>query len=91
MKLLKRRLLPLLLPAKDLDGVLELHESCPFSIDVPPSGFDTLCCCLPPCDGFMFLTEPLDLLLDSSQLFLFYDLVFEGFIFCDVPALNKGG
>jgi hypothetical protein len=39
----------------------------------------------------MFLTEPLDLLLDSSQLFLFYDLVFEGFIFCDVPALNKGG
>jgi hypothetical protein len=80
-RLLEQRLLPLLLLAKDLDVVLELHESCPFSIDVLPSGFGTLSCYLLPCDGFLFLTEPLDLLLDPSQLFLFCSIVFEGLIF----------
>jgi hypothetical protein len=42
LQLLERRLLPMLLLAKDLDVVLELSESCPFSIDVLPSGFGTL-------------------------------------------------
>jgi hypothetical protein len=42
MQLLDRRLLPLFLLVKDLDVVLELCESCPFSINVLSSGFDTL-------------------------------------------------
>jgi hypothetical protein len=80
-RLLEQRLLPLLLLAKDLDVVLELHESCPFSIDALPSGFGMLSRYLLPCDGFLFLTEPLDLLLDPGQLFLFCSIVFEGLIF----------
>jgi hypothetical protein len=34
MQLLERRLLPLLLLANDLDGVLELYESCSFSVNM---------------------------------------------------------
>jgi hypothetical protein len=68
MQRLERRLLPLLLLVKDLNGVLELRESCSFSVNVLSFGFDTLRCCLPPCDAFLFLTEPLHLLLDSGQL-----------------------
>jgi hypothetical protein len=33
-QLLERRLLPLLLLANDLDGVLELYESCSFSVNM---------------------------------------------------------
>jgi hypothetical protein len=81
LRLLEWGLLPLLLLAEDLDIVLELGESCPFFVDVLHSDFGTLSCCLPPCDGFLFLTEPLDLLLDPGQLFLFCSFVFEGLIF----------
>jgi hypothetical protein len=81
---LERRLFPLLLLAKDLDSVLELHESCSFSVDVLPSGFGMLNCYMPPSDGFLFLTEPLDLLLDSGQL-LFCSFSFEGVVF---PIFN---
>jgi hypothetical protein len=66
MRRFERRLLPLLLLAKDLDGVLELHESCPFSIDVLPSGFGTLSCCMRPYDNFLFLMEHFDLLLNPG-------------------------
>jgi hypothetical protein len=45
MRLLEQRLLPPLLLVKDLDIVLELRESCPFSVDVLPSGLSTLSCC----------------------------------------------
>jgi hypothetical protein len=64
--LLERRVLPLFLLAKDLDGVLELHESCSFSINGLPSGFSTLSEGLPSYDSFLFLMEALDLLLNSS-------------------------
>jgi hypothetical protein len=37
---------------KDLDGALELHHSYSFSIDMLPSGFGTLSCCLPSRDSF---------------------------------------
>jgi hypothetical protein len=84
-QLLKRRLLPLLLLAKDLDGVLELRKSCSFSVNMLSSGFCMLNYWLPPLDGFLFLTEPLDLLLDSRQLLLFYSFIFKGFIF---PVLH---
>jgi hypothetical protein len=56
----------MLLLAEDLNGVLELCESCSFSVDVLPPDFVMLSCCLLPCDGFLFLTEPLYLLLDSG-------------------------
>jgi hypothetical protein len=36
------------------------------SVDVLPPGFGALDRRLPPHDGFLFLTEPLDLLLDSE-------------------------
>jgi hypothetical protein len=65
-RLLEWRLLPLLLLAKDLDIVLKLYESCPFSIDVLPSSFGMLSCCILPCNGFLFLIEPLDFLLDPG-------------------------
>jgi hypothetical protein len=61
MQLLERRLLPLFLLAKYLNGVLKLHESCSFSIDVLPSGFGALSCCLSYCGGFLLFMEPLDL------------------------------
>jgi hypothetical protein len=48
-----------------------------------PSSFDALSCCLPPHDGFLFLMEPIDFVLDSDQLLL---LLFYGFIF--IPVLH---
>jgi hypothetical protein len=51
-----------------------------------PSSFDTLSCRFPPRDGFLFLTEPLDFLLDSEQLLLlFYNFIFISFF---VPVLH---
>jgi hypothetical protein len=70
LSLLERRLLALLLLTKDLDVVLELCEPCSFSIDVLPFGFGMPSCCLPSCDSFLFLAEPLDLLLNPGQLCL---------------------
>jgi hypothetical protein len=47
---------------------------------VLPLGFGALDRCFPPHDGFMFLVEPLNLVLDFEQLLL--DIfVFEGFFF----------
>jgi hypothetical protein len=80
-RLLERRILPLLLLAKDFNVVLELCKSCSLSVNVLPSGLGTLSCCLPPCEGFLFLAEPLDLLLDPGQLFLLCGFVFEVLIF----------
>jgi hypothetical protein len=50
------------------------------------SSFGTLSYCLPLHDEFLFLTEPLDLLLDSDQFLLF----FCGFIFVSffIPVLH---
>jgi hypothetical protein len=70
----------LVLLEKDLNSVLELCKSCSLCVDVLFASFGVLSYCLPPHDGFLFLSEPLDLLLDSNQL-LFCDIVFESFIF----------
>jgi hypothetical protein len=64
--LFEQRLLPLLLLTKDVDGVLEFRKPCSISVDVLPSSFDTLSCCLPSGDSFLFLMEPFDLLLNSG-------------------------
>jgi hypothetical protein len=80
-RLLKRRLLPLLLLAEDLDIVLEFCKSCPLPVNVLPSSFDPLGHCLPPHDDFLFLVEPLNFLLDPGQLFLLCSFIFKVFIF----------
>jgi hypothetical protein len=72
--------LAIFLLGKDLDGVLELCESCSFSINMLPSGFGTLSYCLSSCDSFLLLTKLLDLLLNSGQLFFFCSFVFKSFI-----------
>jgi hypothetical protein len=64
--LFKQRLLPLFLLVKDIDGVLELRKSFSFSIDMLPSSFGTLRCCLSFGDSFLFLSEPFDFLLNSN-------------------------
>jgi hypothetical protein len=74
-----------LLLTKDVNGVLQLCKPCSLSIYVLPPGFGALNCCVPPHDRFVFLTEPLNLLLDSEQLFLFYNFVFGGFF---LPILH---
>jgi hypothetical protein len=77
-QLLKRRLLPLLLMADDLNIILEFCKPFLLPINVLPPGFSALGRCLSSHDGFLFLTEPLNLLLDSEQL-LFSSLISGGF------------
>jgi hypothetical protein len=74
--LIERRLLPLFLLAKGVNSMLELCKFCPFSINVLSSTFGMLSCCLPSGDGFMFLTDPFNLLLNSSKLYFFCGFVF---------------
>jgi hypothetical protein len=85
-RLLERRILPLLLLGKDFDVALELCKSCCLLDNVLPSGFGALSCSLPPCDGFLFLAEPLNLLLESEQL-LFCCFIFGG-LFLQVLHLD---
>jgi hypothetical protein len=79
--LLKWRLLPLLLLVEDLDIVLELYKPCSLPVNVLHSSFGTLSYYLPPYDDFLFFVEPLDLLLNPSQLFLLCSFIFRVFIF----------
>jgi hypothetical protein len=55
------------------------------SVDVLPPGFGALDRRLPPHDGFLFLAEPLDLLLDSEQLLPLSNFIFGGFF---LPVLQ---
>jgi hypothetical protein len=84
-KLFKWRLMPLFLLVKNVNGVPELLEYCPFSINILSSGFGVLSYYMPSSDGFLFLTEPFNLLMNSSVLFLFCGFVFRGFV---LPILN---
>jgi hypothetical protein len=52
--------------AEDVKVVLHLYESRSLSIDVLSMSFGALHHGLPTHNGFMFLSEPLDLLLDSG-------------------------
>jgi hypothetical protein len=51
---------------EDFKVVLHLCEPRSFSTDVLSASFGTLHCGLPSSDGFLFLLEPLNLLLDSG-------------------------
>jgi hypothetical protein len=70
--LAQRWLLPLLLLAKDANGILHLYEPFPLSINVLSARFTALSDCFPSHDGFLLLSEPLYLLLHPNQLFLLY-------------------
>jgi hypothetical protein len=52
--------------ADDFEVVLHLCEPHSFSVDVLSMSFGSLYCGLPSQNGFLFLPEPPDLLLDSS-------------------------
>jgi hypothetical protein len=84
--LAQRWLLPLLLLVKDVDGILQLCEPRPLSVDLLSISFDALSNYLPSHDGFLFLLEPLYFLLDPDQLLLLYC----GFIFFSflIPVLH---
>jgi hypothetical protein len=56
--LTQRWILPLLLLAKDVDGVLQFYEPGTFPVNVLPSSFDVLGGCLFSHDGLLFLSEP---------------------------------
>jgi hypothetical protein len=73
--------LPLLLLVDDIDIILEFFKLCLLPINVMPSSFGPLGCCLHPYDDFLFWVEPLDFLLDPSQLFLLCSFIFMVFIF----------
>jgi hypothetical protein len=75
--LLERGPLTLLLLAKDLSVVLKLCKPCSLPVNVLSFGFGILNCCLPPCDGFLLLADPLDLLPDHGQLLLLCSFIFE--------------
>jgi hypothetical protein len=64
MDLIERSLTPMLLLTKNIEGVLHFYKPCSLPIDVLPTDFDTLNCSLPPQDGFLFLSEPLNFLLN---------------------------
>jgi predicted CDP-diglyceride synthetase/phosphatidate cytidylyltransferase len=85
MHFLEWGLLPLFSLAKDVDGVLQLYEPCSLQVYMLPSSIDALGHCLSPYDGFLFLMEPLNLLLDSEQLLLFNSLISRGFF---LPVLQ---
>jgi hypothetical protein len=63
--------MPLLM--EDMHVVLRLCKPRSLPIDVLPMSFSALHCSLSYHDGFLFLSEPLNLLLNSSEfLFLCY-------------------
>jgi hypothetical protein len=68
--LAQRWLLPLLLLAKDVNGILQLYEPCPLSVIVLFLSFGVLSDSLPSHDGLLLLLEPLYLLLHPDHLFL---------------------
>jgi hypothetical protein len=56
--------LPLLM--EDVQVVLHLYEPHSLPVDVLPISFGALNCSLPSHNGFLFLLEPLNFLLDSG-------------------------
>jgi hypothetical protein len=86
MDMVERGFLSLLLLAKDIDSILQLHEPRPLSVDVLSSSFDTLSNGLPSHDGFLFLSKPLYFLLNPGQLLTFCCIfVFFNFL---IPILH---
>jgi hypothetical protein len=71
---------------EDVQVVLHLCESRSLSVDVLSTSFSVLHYSLPSQNGFLFLLEHLDLLLDSGQLlFLYCRCFFLGFV---VPIID---
>jgi hypothetical protein len=68
--LIQRSFLSLLLLTENGEGVLYLSELRSLSVNVLLVGLDVLDCNLSSQDGFLFLPEPLNFLLDSGQFLL---------------------
>jgi hypothetical protein len=75
------RLLPLVLLAKDLDVVLQLCKPSSLYVYVLPSGLGVLSYGLSTDDGFLFLVEVLDLVLNPGKLCFRRFFILEGFVF----------
>jgi hypothetical protein len=75
--------LPLLV--KDINSILQLCEPRPLSVDMLLASLGALDCSLPSHDVLLLLSEPLNFLLDSDQLFLPYCFFFFGFF---VPIMD---
>jgi hypothetical protein len=90
--LIQRSFLSLLLLTENVEGVFLLDEPCSLSIDVLPMGLDVLDCSMSSQDGFLFLPEPLNFLLDYGQLFLLYCcFIFFGFFIPILGSYRGGG
>jgi hypothetical protein len=83
--LVRQSFLSLLLLTENNEGVLQLGEPRSLSVDVLPTGLGALDCSLSSQDGFLFLPELLNFLLDSSQLLLYCCFIFIGFF---IPILD---
>jgi hypothetical protein len=82
----------LLLLTENVEGVFLLDEPCSLSIDVLPMGLDVLDCSMSSQDGFLFLLEPLNFLLDYGQLFLLYcSFIFLSFFIPILGSYRGGG
>jgi hypothetical protein len=64
--LVERSFTPLLLLTEDTEGVLHLCEPRSLPVDDLPVSFSALNCGLPSQYGLLFLSEPLNFLLDSG-------------------------
>jgi hypothetical protein len=62
--LIERSLMLMLLLMKNIKSVLHLCEPCSLLVDVLLASFSTLNCSLPSQDVLLFLTEPLNFLLN---------------------------
>jgi hypothetical protein len=63
--LVKRSFLPLLSLTKSIEGVLHLCKPHSLPIDALPASFSVLDCSMSSQDELLFLSEPLNFLLDS--------------------------
>jgi hypothetical protein len=70
---------------EDFKVVLHLYEPRSLSTDVLSVSFSTMHCGLPSLDGFLFLPEPLNLLLDSGYVLFLCCCFFLSFF---IPITN---
>jgi hypothetical protein len=72
MDLVKRSFVPLLLLSKNIESVLHLCDPRSLPIDILHVSFGVFDYSLSSQDGFLFLPDPLNFLLDSGQFLLFF-------------------
>jgi hypothetical protein len=86
--LVDRSFLTLLLRMENIESVLHLCELRSLSVNILPVSFDAMDCNLSCQDGLLFLPEPLNFLLDSGQILLFYCCLFSLGFFIPIKDLD---